>query len=135
MFYKECIETWSLLNENNPSTTEDIVNQILWNNKFNCIGRKSVYNRNICSIGLNKDSDLYHCAGLLLFNREPLRCCLSPNDNSLLISLLDAILLEWRYLLNSSKSLIAHLTTPFETNSFYVFHRNDKTFLDKLRSY
>ena len=32
--YKECIETCSLSNENNPSTTEGTVNQILWNNRF-----------------------------------------------------------------------------------------------------
>ena len=37
-------------------------------------------------------------------------------------------------LLNSSKSSIAHLTTPFEQNSFYISYENDTIPLEKLKS-
>ena len=66
-FYKECIQIWSSLNENNPSTTKDVVNQILWNNRFICIGKNSVYRRRISSADVNKIGDLYDNAGLLVF--------------------------------------------------------------------
>ena len=32
-FYKECVLTWSL-NKYNTSSLSDIVNEVLWNNKF-----------------------------------------------------------------------------------------------------
>ena len=134
-FYKECIQTWSSLNENNPSTTKDVVNQILWNNRFICVGKNSVYNRRISSVGVNKIGDLYDYAGLLVFNMEPhLRSLLSPCDMYLLISMLDAMPLEWRNLLNGSKSSIARLTSPFEPNSFYIIHENDIIPLEKVQS-
>ena len=133
-FYKECIQIWSSLNENNPSTTKDVANQILWNNRFICIGKNSVYSRRISSVGLNKIGDLYDNAGLLVFNMEPLRSLLSPCDMYLLISMLDAMPLEWRNLLNFSKSSIAHLTSPFEPNSFYILYENDIIPLEKVQS-
>ena len=132
-FYKECIQIWSSLNENNPSTPKDVANQILWNNRFICIGKNSVYSRRISSVGLNKICDLYDNAGLLVFNMEPLRSLLSPCDMYLLISMLDAMPLEWRNLLNFSKSSIAHLTSPFEPNSFYILCENDIIPLQKVQ--
>ena len=110
------------------------MNQILWNNRFICIGKNSVYNRRKSSVGLNKIGDLYDDAGLLVFNMEPLRSLLSPYDMYLLISMLDAMPLEWRNLLNGSKSSIAHLTSPFEPNSFYITHENDIIPLVKVQS-
>ncbi|KAL9954130.1 hypothetical protein ACROYT_G041628, partial [Oculina patagonica] len=133
-FYKECIQTWSSLNENNPSTTKDVANQILWNNRFICIGKNSVYNRRISSVGLNKIGDLYDDAGLLVFNTEPLRSILSPSDMYLLISMLDAMPLVWRNLLNGSKSSIAHLTSPFEPNSFNIIYESNIIPLENVQS-
>ena len=133
-FYKERIQIWSSLNENNPSTTKDVANQILWNNRFICIGKNSVYSRRISSVGLNKIGNLYDNAGLLVFNMEPLRSLLSPCDMYLLISMLDAMPLEWRNLLHFSKSSIAHLTSPFEPNSFYILYENDIIPLEKVQS-
>ena len=83
-------------------------------------------------MGLNKICDLYDNAGLLVFNMEPLRSLLSPCDMYLLISMLDAMPLEWRNLLNGSKSSIAHLTSPFEPNSFYILYENDIIPLEKF---
>ena len=96
--------------------------------------KNSVYSRRISSVGLNKIGDLYDNAGLLVFNMEPLRSLLSPCDMYLLISMLDAMPLEWRNLLNFSKSSIAHLTSPFEPNSFYILYENDIIPLEKVQS-
>ena len=109
------------------------MNQILWNNRFICIGNKSVYSRKMSSMGLNKVGDLYDEAGILVFNMEPLRSLLSPSNIYLLISMLDAMPPVWQNLLNSSKSSIAHLTTPFEPNSFNISYENDTIPLEKLK--
>ena len=71
---------------------------------------------------------------MLVFNMEPLRSLLSRSNIYLLISMLDAIPPVWRNLLNSSKSSVAHLTTPFEPNSFHISYENDTTPLEKLMS-
>ena len=86
------------------------------------------------SMGLNKVGDLYDEAGMLVFNMEPLRSLLSPSNIYLLISMLDAMPPVWRNLLNSSKSSVAHLTTPFEPNSFHISYENDTIPLEKLKS-
>ena len=48
--------------------------------------------------------------------------------------MLDAMPLEGRNLLNGSKSSIAHLTSPFQPNSFYIIHDNDIIPLEKVQS-
>ena len=85
-------------------------------------------------MGLNKIGDLYDNAGLLVFNMEHLRSLLSPYDMYLLISMLDTMPLEWRNLFNFSKSSFAHLTSPFEPNSFYILYENDIIPLEKVQS-
>ena len=32
-YYKECLIAWTLLNKSNPSSLEEIANQIIWNNQ------------------------------------------------------------------------------------------------------
>ena len=51
-FYKECFLTWSSLKEYNPSSLSDIVNQVLWNNRFICNDSRSVYNAKLFDAGL-----------------------------------------------------------------------------------
>ena len=58
-FYKECILTWSSLNKYNPSSLSDIVNQIVWNNRFICVDFRSGYNAKVFDVGLVKIGNLY----------------------------------------------------------------------------
>ena len=57
-FYKECIVTWSLLNEDNPSSSSEIANQVIWNNQFICIESKSIYNSKLIDLGIVRIGDL-----------------------------------------------------------------------------
>ena len=36
-FYRQCLVAWSELNAREPSSVHEIVNQVIWNNKFLCI--------------------------------------------------------------------------------------------------
>jgi len=40
-YYKDCFDTWSGLNSRTPVTFNDVVNEIIWNNRFICIDKKS----------------------------------------------------------------------------------------------
>ena len=51
-FYKECIVTWSFLNEDNASSSSEIANQVIWNNQIICIESKSIYNSKLIDLGI-----------------------------------------------------------------------------------
>ena len=44
-FYKETLESWQKINCTNPETKEQILNEIIWNNRFIRIEGCSVYYR------------------------------------------------------------------------------------------
>ena len=58
-FYKQCIVAWSELNEREPSSIHEITNQVIWNNKFLSVDKKSVYRRDIANQGFCKIWDLF----------------------------------------------------------------------------
>ena len=39
-YYKECFDAWSEVNGKTPSCCEEIINEIIWNNKFLCYDKK-----------------------------------------------------------------------------------------------
>ena len=51
IFYKQCFDAWSELNAKTPSLLHEIANEVIWNNKFFCINKKSVYRRDIADLG------------------------------------------------------------------------------------
>ena len=53
-FYRQCIVARSELNAREPSSEHEIVNQVIWNNKFHCVDKKSVYRRDIADQGFCK---------------------------------------------------------------------------------
>ena len=56
--YKECFDARSEVNGKTPSCYEEIVNEIIWNNKFLCYDKKSMYRRVIVNFGFVKIRDL-----------------------------------------------------------------------------
>ena len=41
-YYKECFDAWSDLNGITPSCYREIINEIIWNNRFLCYDKKSM---------------------------------------------------------------------------------------------
>ena len=50
-YYKECLDAWSELNGKKPSSSQDALNEIIWNNKFLCIGKMSLYRKDLIELG------------------------------------------------------------------------------------
>ena len=46
-FYKECLSEWASYKETHISTTSNVLNEIIWNNKFVCIGGKLLFRNKI----------------------------------------------------------------------------------------
>ena len=82
-FYKECIVTWTRLNEDNPSSSSEIANQVIWNNQYICIESKSIYNSRLIDLGIVRIRDLYDTPGEFKSYKEPLYSTLSPVEQVL----------------------------------------------------
>ena len=109
-FYKECIVAWTLLNEDNPSSSSEIANQVIWNNQFICIESKSIYNSSLIGLRIVRIGDLYDTRGEFKSNKEPLYSTLSPVEHFLLFSLFSAFPEEWRKILKTNKTSISSET-------------------------
>ena len=57
-FYKDIISHWQELNKVVPTTKKDVLDQIVWNNRFITINKASVYFRNWHHAGIHKLSCL-----------------------------------------------------------------------------
>ena len=74
-YYKERFDAWSEVNRKTPSRYEEIINEIIWNNKFLCYDKKSMYRRDIVNLGFVKTKDLISAnnsfSWRLLFTYKP----------------------------------------------------------------
>jgi len=102
--------TWALLKEDNPSSSFEIANQVIWNNKFICIESKSIYNSRLIDLGIVRIGDLCDTRGDFKLNKEPLYSTLSPVEHFLLFSLCNALPEEWRKTLKTNKNSICSKT-------------------------
>ena len=133
-FYTECVSTWSSLSEDNPSSLSDIVNQVLWNNRFICIDSRSVYSKKLFDAGLIKIGNLYDENGEFKLDKEPWRSSLSPVDHFLFFRLLNAFPQEWRKELKLNRASIYGNTQHQNLSSFTLYVDGKKKSLEKLFS-
>ena len=99
-FYQQCFDAWSDLNNKVPLLYREVVNEIIWNNKFLCVDRKSVFRRDLFSIGLLKIADLLSCDNTTTFNFTNL--LLNPEQSFFVMSIIDSIPAHWRTIIDSS---------------------------------
>ena len=133
-FYKECVVAWTLLSEDNPSSSSEIANQVIWNNQFICIGSKSIYNSRLIDLGIIRIGDLYDTRGEFKSNKEPLYSTLSPVEHFLLFSLFNAIPQEWRKILKTNKNSISSKTHDLIQTDFELRIEGKKVNFQNLKS-
>ena len=103
-FYKQCFDAWSDLNNKVPLSFQEIVNEIIWNNKFLCVNKKSVFRRDLFSIGLLKIGDLLSCSNTTTtFSFTNL--LLNSEQSFFVMSIIDSIPAHWRKIIKGSSSL------------------------------
>ena len=83
-----------MLNQCAVSSCEDVVQQVIWNNK-DTVEQRSIFKKGLFSKGIITISDLLYDAGIFLKGVKVLNANLSPIEYFSLMSIVDAIPLEW----------------------------------------
>ena len=104
-YYKECFDAWSEVNGKTPSCYGEIINEIIWNNKFLCYDKKkkkSMYRRDIVNLDFVKIKDLISANNSLSCDFSSLT---NPEQRFSLMSIIDSIPAEWRSLIKASTNV------------------------------
>ena len=78
VFYKECLDVWSALNESSVQSYEDIVNQVIWNNKNITVQKLSLFEKQLFLKGIVTVGDLLSDTGVFLKGANVLNANFSP---------------------------------------------------------
>ena len=97
--YKECLDAWFEINQSAVLSYEDVVQQVIWNNKYITVEPRSIFENDLFSKGIITIGDLLSDAGIFLKGVKVLDANLSPIEYFSLMSIVDAILLEWRQMI------------------------------------
>lgn len=99
-YYKDCFDTWSGLNSRTPVTFNDVMNEIIWNNRFICIDKKSVYRSDLVNLGIMKVGDLITDNNLFL--HEDLSVQISSEQRFFIMGVVHALPSDWKTIIRSS---------------------------------
>ena len=99
-YYKECLDAWSEINNITPSSFHEVVNEIVWNNRFLCIEKMSMYRSDIVNLGIQKIGDLISANNSFLYNyATPLA---TAEQRFFLMRIVNSIPIECRALVKAS---------------------------------
>ena len=107
-FYEECLNCFAKCSAANydsiqiPHTVEAVSNIILWNNKLICIDGKSFYFKTLQEKGILRLGDLLDESNEFIIKSKLRELDISPLEAFRLMSVIDALPLEWRGKLKSS---------------------------------
>ena len=119
IFYKDRLDAWSILTEKEVCLYEDIMNQLLWNNKYILSEGKSLYHPFFHNAyGISKVGDLVSRDNTFLGSGKILIAKLTPNQYFFLMGVVSAIPNEWRSTIKG-KSVYCE-PHPCTENSFQV---------------
>ena len=127
-FYKQCFDAWSDLNNKVPLSFQEIVNEIIWNNKFLCVDKKSVFRRDLFSIGLLKIGDLLSCNNTTTFIFITMNLLLNPEQSVFVMSIIDSIPAHWHTIIKDASSL--PINCPVSDVHTIIVHGNSLTIFD-----
>ena len=117
-----------MLNEVSVLSYEDVVNQIIWNNKNITIGKASIFYKKVMRKGIVTIGDLLSDTGVFLKSVNVLYAKLSPVDFFNLIGIEDAMPSEWRLIIKqSTQHPCSHLS-----DKIYLNIDNSETDLSKV---
>ena len=132
-FYEECLKSFAKCSAANRGSVQglngnDLEKMILWNNKFICIGGKSVYFKTLAENGIIKIGDLISDNNELIVknNRRLRELNISPLDAFRLFALIDALPLEWR---EGLKTISYIEDEPFNIHDEIKLNLNEQTIL------
>ena len=99
-YYKECFDTWPGLNSRTPVAFNDVMNEIIWNNRFICIDKTSVYRNDLVNFGIIKVGDLITDNNLFL--HEDPYVTLYPEQRFFIMGVVHSLPPDWKTIIRSS---------------------------------
>ena len=133
-FYEECLKSFVKCSAANRTSLQDQNEQdlskaIVWNNKFICVGGRSVYFRNLAEKGILRMGDLISDNNQFIVksNHKLRELNISPLDFFRLTSVIDAIPAEWREWLTTSAPIVGN--EPFNLHDEIKLSFNGKSVL------
>ena len=96
VFYKDCLEAWSSLTNKEVISYEDIMDQVVRNNKHILCQGKSLYQAFLHKSGIIKVGDLVSKDGLFLKSEKLLKAKITPNQLFFLMGIVDSLPSNWR---------------------------------------
>ena len=75
-YYKESLDAWSELYRKTPSSSREVINEIIWNNRFLCIDKMSIYRDDMIKVGFFKIGDVVRQITLLVLRCTAPHCYL-----------------------------------------------------------
>ena len=106
-FYTECFDAWSELTSTSVNSYEDVINQVIWNNKNIIVQKESVFDEYLFTLGIIKIGDLLSDTGIFFQSSTILQANLSPIQRFKLMSIADAIPQNWRLIIKVN-NIITH---------------------------
>ena len=107
-FYRDIISHWQRINNTNPKTKGDVLNQIIWNNQFIRVNKSSIFFPDFKKVGIEKRSCLFDNESNTLMTFTTFMQKYNIKGNFLqYYSLLSAIPQEWKTMLKQECSLPA----------------------------
>jgi len=134
IFYKECLEAFRNLKKSKVATYEDVVDQIIWNNRNIVIHGKSLFEKHLFTKGIVKIGDLLSDTGKFLESPKVLEANLSPIQYFKLIGIVDAIPKEWRLIIKESHIQHQQLYPQQHLDTVYIYIDETKSDLLKASS-
>ena len=112
VIYTEYLSAWSELTLTSAiiNSHADVINQIIWNNKNIIIQNRSIFHEFLFSPGVVKIGDLVSETGNFFQSLKILQANLSPTQRFKLMSIVDAIPLDWRLLIKQNQQPSAQQT-------------------------
>ena len=105
-FYKECLDAWSNLKTSNVFSYEDVIDQIIWNNKNIVVDKQSLFEKHLFCQEIIQIGDLLSDMGKFLESSKVLTANLSPTQYFKLIGVVDVIPIAWRLIIKQSQEQI-----------------------------
>ena len=109
-------------------TFNDVMNEIIWNNRFTCIDKKSVYRSDLINFGIIKVG--YLITDSNLFVHEDPYVTFSPEQRFFIMGVVHSLPSDWRIIIRSSvckNEIIPIPHTPYIKLNFGSFPISEVT--------
>jgi len=130
-FYAECLTLWSRFNTTLPVQVEDIMEEIVWNNKNILVNKKSCYYSDLVDVGMHRIRDMVRADGSFYTWSDLQLKGLQSKNFLLWHGLIDAIPVSWKKELKSNT--LSH-TPSFDPLEFALVLNSTKVSVSEINT-